>query len=114
MKRKDIRRRLARAKPAGRLRTSDDDRHKTSAVVLVEKVHRSFVSSRAQKTSDEDLPEDLHRIEIDVRHYCRRCKRKRAERHMEMIGRARFGKNSWACLDRFECSQVAKLKSNLR
>lgn len=106
--------RLAKAKP-GRLETSDYDRHKTSDVILVEKLHRSFVSRRGpNQTSDDDLPEDLARIEVDVRHYCRHCKRKRAERHMEKAGRARFGKNSWRCIDRFECSQVAKLKSALR
>lgn len=51
-----------------------------------------------QPVSSSDVPL-ANPVEHDTRHYCRHCKRKREERFMIVIGRAAFGKNSWACND---------------
>lgn len=74
-------------------------------VYLVETVHRSY------KTSDRILKKAAAvSHEVDKRHYCKYCKRKRDEKYMRKAGRARYGKDSWACLDERSCCKVRKLK----
>jgi len=85
---------------------------KTSDVVQVEKVHRSFQRSSGPNQTSDDL-EAANPIEVDTRHYCRLCKRKREERFMRVFKRAAFGKMSWVCADDVAmCRAVMTLKQN--
>ena len=91
--------------PAGR----HDDDHK---VVEVKKQFTRYQVRQSFDQVDEGCDDQVNRIEIDVRHYCRRCKCKRAERYMMIIGKGAFGKSSWTCADKKNCTAIAQLKGD--
>lgn len=93
-------------------KTSDTVRQRTG-IKVEERVYTFFRTPGSYQTSDmaDEDDQDVSKIEIDQRHYCRRCKRKRNESKMEKVGKGAFGKDRWLCKDdTASCKKIAQLK----
>jgi len=91
-------------------KTSGTVRRKGPKIQVEERVYTFYRTPGSYQTSYEDQ-EDVSKIEIDQRHYCRRCGRKRNESKMEISGRGAYGKSSWTCKDDpASCRKIADLK----
>lgn len=86
-------------------KTSDD-------LEVITKVQTYFPSRGTSDAADPDETSDpANPIEVDTRHYCKFCGRKREERFMRVYGRAAYGKKSWICADDQKlCLRIRKYK----
>lgn len=80
-------------------------------VGVIQKVHTSYVVPvRRKNPIGKNGNQKVKTVETELRHYCRKCKRKRIESVMHVVGTAKFGKRSWECNDTKGCNAVTELK----
>lgn len=79
--------------------------------VNIDVQERTYIFYRTDKTSDKDPDKTSYTIEIEKRHYCTHCGRKRDESFMKIVGAGAFGKKRWACDDDTRsCLAIRKIK----